>query len=615
MVACARFLLRQDLSAQSAREIRETFIWMAELFMTMTPNKNHSLPQRLADFKTLSEALDYAADGQTGINFYDGRCRLSVAMPYVILRRLAVATAQRLRALGLQRGDRVALIADTSPGFMEVFYGCQYGGFVPVPLPVSASLGNRGMYVSRLRGLLESCGASVLVSPADMLSLATEAAAGLPLAFIGSAGQLREQEPATQPLEATRPDEIAYLQYTSGSTRFPRGVMVSQRAVMANLQGIVGSAGLALRPGDRAASWLPFYHDMGLVGFVLGPMASQISVDYLSTQGFAMRPRQWLTLISENRATIAFAPPFGYELCSRRLRPGEAERFDLSCWRVAGTGAEPVRADVLERFADLLAPAGFDRKAFLPCYGLAEAALAVSFARRDVGVQTERIDRQQLELNGRAALCEEDKGSAVSTFVNCGRVLPGHELIIRNDAGQPLPEGQVGRITVRGPSLMRGYFNDPESTREVLSDDGVLDTGDLGYLRNGELYITGRRKDLLIVNGRNIWPQDLEQLVEAQPEIRSGDTITFLAPGQSEPQVVVQVECRITDNEQRQDLINRLTKLIFSDFGVRCHVELVPTHSLPRTSSGKRSRTEARQRFLQRQETTEAKMPVSVGQN
>jgi fatty-acyl-CoA synthase len=571
---------------------------MTQRYMSVTPSPNLSLAQRLADFSTLCEALDYAALGHTGVNFYDGRYRLTAVVPYAELRQEALAMAQRLHGLGLRRGDRVALVADTSPGFMEIFYGCQYAGFVPVPLPVPAGLGNRDLYITRLRGLLESCGAAVVVAPADMLPLASQAATGSAATFIGSFDDLRARCFVPAELERSRPDDLAYLQYTSGSTRFPRGVMVTQRSAMANLQGIVGASGLAVRPGDRAVSWLPFYHDMGLVGFVLGPMVSQLSADYLGTHDFAMRPRQWLKMISDNRATISFAPPIGYDLCARRMRPDEVECLDLSCWRVAGVGAEPVRPAILQHFAELMAPAGFDDRAFLPSYGLAESALAVSFARQGVGMQVDRIDRLAMERHKRAVACIGELNPS-SSYVNCGRVLPGHELVILDDADQPLHEGQIGRVKVRGPSVMLGYFGDPLSTREVLDEDGWLDTGDLGYLRDGELFITGRRKDLIIVHGRNIWPEDIEHLAERQPEVRTGDAIAFLVPGAHDPQVVVQVECRLTDPQQRAGLVDRLANLIFSDAGVQCTVQLVPLHSLPRTSSGKRSRAEACQRFLQ----------------
>ncbi|TWI56728.1 fatty-acyl-CoA synthase [Pseudomonas duriflava] len=574
---------------------------MAELYMSATLTQ-HALPQRLGDFPTLTEALDYAALGETGLNFYDGRCRLVAVISYAALRREALNMARRLHGLGLRRGDRVALIADTDYTFMELFYGCLYGGFVPVPLPIPSGLGAHDSYVKKLNGLLLSCEASAVFAPTVLLPVVQEAAASLAPLFVGAAKDFQAQAMAQVDLEPSRPDEIAYLQYTSGSTRFPRGVVVTQRAVMANLQGIIRD-GLGVRPGDRCVSWLPFYHDMGLVGFVLGPMASQLSVDYLRTQDFAMRPRQWLNLISQNRGTISFAPPFGYDMCSRRVREGEASRFDLSSWRIAGVGAEPIRAEILERFADQFAPAGFNLKAFLPCYGLAESTLGVSFSRRDTGIQIDRINRWELEHHSRAVPFDGDESKA-SIFVNCGAVLPGHRLDIRDNTGHPLPDRQIGRVTLMGPSLMSGYFCDEDSTQAVIDQDGGwLDTGDLGYLSGGELFITGRRKDLLIVRGRNIWPQDIEYLAECQPDIRPGDVIAFLVPADIEPQVVVQVQCRLTDEAQRTQLQQSLTKLINSEFGLSARVELVPPHSLPRTSSGKPSRAEAQKRFLQQMQS------------
>lgn len=326
-------------------------------------------------------------------------------------------------------------------------------------------------------------------------------------------------------LQRPVPNDIAYLQYTSGSTRFPRGVIITHREVMANLRAI-SHDGIKLRPGDRCVSWLPFYHDMGLVGFLLTPVATQLSVDYLRTQDFAMRPLQWLKLISKNRGTVSVAPPFGYELCQRRVNEKDLAELDLSCWRVAGIGAEPISAEQLHQFAECFRQVNFDDKTFMPCYGLAENALAVSFSDEACGVVVNEVDRDILEYQGKA-VAPGAETRAVSTFVNCGKALPEHGIEIRNEADIPVAERVVGHICISGPSLMSGYFGDQVSQDEIAAT-GWLDTGDLGYLLDGYLYVTGRIKDLIIIRGRNIWPQDIEYIAEQEPEIHSGDAIAFV---------------------------------------------------------------------------------------
>ncbi|QVW26081.1 fatty acyl-AMP ligase [Pseudomonas hormoni] len=553
---------------------------------------NQILAQRLADFSTLVEALDYAASGQTGMNFYDRHCHLSTSVEYATLRSNAVAIAQRLLGLKLKKGDRVALIADTHPSFVESFFACQYAGLIAVPLLLPSSLGSHRSYVDKLKGLFANCAPAAVLGLEEWLPYIREALEDTRQVFVGTVEQLGEL-PAVQTLPTVFAEDIAYLQYTSGSTRFPRGVIITQRAVMANVRGIVVD-GVGVRPGDRCASWLPFYHDMGLVGFVLAPMAAQLTVDYLQTRDFATRPGQWLKLISQNRVTVSVSPPFGYDLCTRRVRAQEKATLDLSCWRVAGIGAEPIRASVLSRFADCFLDTGFDPASFMPCYGLAESTLAVSFARR--GILVDHVDRQVLEYQLRAQKCAaDDPGSCA--FTNCGAPLPGHRVEIRNAAGLVVAEREVGQIFVQGPSVMSGYFNDPQSTQAALKDDW-LDTGDLGYLSQGELHITGRRKDLLIVRGRNIWPQDIEYLVESEPELRPGDAIVFVVPGDDVPKVVVQIQCRIREPESREHLVRTLVAKILSEFGLAADVHLVPPHSLPRTSSGKPSRAEALERFM-----------------
>jgi fatty-acyl-CoA synthase len=376
--------------------------------------------------------------------------------------------------------------------------------------------------------------------------------------------------------------------------------MITQQAVLSNLAGII-KHGVRIGPGDRCCSWLPFYHDMGLVGLVLVPTASQVSVDYLGTREFAVRPRQWLALMTRTKATISFSPPFGYDLCSRRLRPGEAAKFDLSNWRVAGVGAEMIRAESLQRFAEVLAPAGFDPTAFLVCYGMAECSLAISFAPLDEEFSVDCIDGDHLS-NYREAVPVSTDGHATGrprSFVDCGEPLPEFEVEIRDESGCVLPERRTGVIHLRGPSVMSGYFEAEEITAETLSADGWLNTGDVGYRIGAKLVITGRAKDLIIINGRNIWPQDLEYLAEQQSEVRSNDTLAFAAPGPGGIEMpVMVVQCRETDSEKRADLVTRISRLVRSELGIDCHVELVSLHTLPRTSSGKLSRSKARENYI-----------------
>ena len=334
---------------------------------------------------------------------------------------------------------------------------------------------------------------------------------------------------------------------------------------------------------------------MGLVGFVLVPMAAQVSIDYLDTREFALRPRQWLSLMTKTRATISFAPSFGYELCARRVRASDVAHYDLSNWRVAGIGAEMIRPQTLEHFAEMMEPAGFDRRAFLACYGMAECTLGISFSPLWTGFSTHYIDADHLSDNHEAVLIQ-DTGSRGRGrhFVNCGVPLPNFEIEIRDD-GKVLGDWQTGVIHLRGPSVMSGYFNLPEETGHALSDDGWLNTGDIGYMVNGVLTITGRKKDLIIIHGRNIWPQDLEHVAETQTEVRSGDAVAFSAPdANGEEMCVLMVQCRERDAQKRNALVRRLTALLRMEMGLDCYVQLVPNRSLPRTSSGKLSRAKAR---------------------
>jgi len=558
----------------------------------------------------LAAALDYAAKGLSGFNFYDGRGKLHATLSYSKLRQEAQILAKRLHSLQLERGARVAIVAETHPDFPRFFFACQYAGLTPVPLPASIHLGGHKAYVEQLRGLLEKSQASIAIAPVEFLPYLQEATKNLELKLVGTPqvfDDLEEQLVELYPLQA---DETAYLQYTSGSTRFPRGVMVSEAAVMHNLAGITRD-GLKVRQGDRCVSWLPYYHDMGLVGFVLAPLAAQLSVDYLATRDFAMRPRLWLGLMSANHGTISFGPPFGYELSSRRVRLDSAKPFDLSAWRVAGVGAETIQVEILDAFAEKLAPFGFDRKACVGSYGMAECSLAVTFAPIDLGVEIDEIDAEHLSAQQEAlpvssGTVENSSVCRTKKLVNCGIPLPGHEIIIRDDSGQILLDRKCGTIHVRGPSVMSGYFAAPAATAKVLSADGWLNTGDIGYLCNGSLMITGREKDMIIINGRNFWPQDLEFYAEQQPEIRPGDASAISVTDDDGLEAAVMVvQYRETDENKCKELSDRLTRIIREEVGINCIIELVPAHTLPRTSSGKLSRAGTQRDYLNRQKEQE----------
>ena len=339
---------------------------------------------------------------------------------------------------------------------------------------------------------------------------------------------------------------------------------------------------------------------MGLIGFLMAPLSTQLSIDYLTPRDFARRPMQWLNLISRNRGTISYSPSFGYDLSTRRGAAQIPPDLDLSCWRRAGIGGDMIRPEVLNRFADAFEPSGFDRKAFIPSYGMAEVCLAITFSPKGAGVRTDVVDRLALGQDQRAVpAVDPQDGERARRFVLCGRVLPGHALEVRDPAGTALGDREVGRIFIKGPSVMPGYFGDPEASREVLSDDGWLDTGDLGYWLAGEIVVTGRAKDLIIINGRNVWPQDIEWAIEARRVVKSGDAAAFSVDTGAGERVVVAVLARVSGAEAGEALARDVAGAVREAVAVDCDVALVPpTTGLPMTSSGKLSRARTKANYL-----------------
>jgi fatty-acyl-CoA synthase len=565
--------------------------------LAATSRGNSALARRLGDFATLAQALDYAAKGDTGFNFYSPRGELADVLPYRVLRDRALTTARRLMGLGLARGARVAVVAETGADFLAIFFGCQHAGLVPCPVPHSIHIGGKDAYIARVGGMLAAARASLAIGPADLSDHIRQAASVAGIAAVITFDQLEALPESSQALRPFGADEVAYIQYSSGSTSDPKGVLISQAAITANARGILRD-GLKVTPEDRGFSWLPLYHDMGLVGFCIAPMMGQVSIDYLATTAFARRPALWLKLMSDIGTTVAYAPSFGYELAARRIN-GEAKSLDLTRWRVAGIGGDMVRVDVLNLFTEKLAPAGFNPRAFVPSYGMAETTLAVTFSDTEAPVRVDTIDRAKAKLSGRAVPVAKDNAERVRSFVVCGRPLPGVEVEIRGEGGRVLGPREIGRIVTRGPSLMDGYFENAEATHAAIGDDGFLDTGDMGYWLDGEIVITGRAKDMILHNGRNIWPQDLEWAAERVEPLRAGDAAAFAVEGEDgEDDVVVLVQCRTLSLLEMEELRRAVAAAVHRSAGVECQIVLVPPRSLPFTSSGKLSRGAAKSRYL-----------------
>lgn len=579
-----------------------------------TPTNQGPLPLKLELFPTLTAALDYAAQGETGCNFYNLRGGLSSVLTYAEIRSRARALARKMAAR-FERGQRLAIVAETSPEFLITFFACQYAGLIPAPMPLPVNLGGKEGYLTQVRLMVEGAKAAAAIGPLSIKDFLSDA-------LVGAAGvevlSFEELSAAVSEAEATPfgPDEFCYIQYSSGSTSAPKGVIGTQASVNANLHGITRH-GLKLSADDRATSWLPLYHDMGLIGFVLAPMYGQRSVDYISTSDFVRRPLLWLRVMTDNRSTITYSPSFGYELSARRAAKAEDGALDLTALRIAGIGGDMVRPEALSLFAKAFAPVGFRANAFLPSYGMAEATLAITFTEIGAPIDVDHVDMRHYNRSGVA-----QPASAITSpdhrrgFVLCGKALPGHAVDVRDENGATLKDREVGRIFIKGPSLTPGYFSDPSATGRLYSGEW-LDTGDMGYFLGGEIVITGRAKDLIIINGRNIWPQDIEWAVEKVDGVRQGGVAAFSVDDGSGEKIVVVAERRGMSAEALSDLHREVAKTIQTAAGAPATVILAKPHSMVLTSSGKLSRAKVKQKFLLGefdQETAESEAPKALAE-
>jgi fatty-acyl-CoA synthase len=566
---------------------------MTDAVLTPTPN-DCDLPRIRARFATFNEAIDYAARSAKGLNFHDMRGELARVYSYAEMREDALAMARRLVAAGIGKEDRVALIAETGADFAALFCACVYVGAWPVPLPLPTTFGGKESFIDQLAVQLHSSDPTILLYPEEIAEMASAAAARQ--GCEAQSWQDFGQRPAPDcELPQASPDDICYLQYSSGSTRFPTGVAVTHRALLHNLYG--HSTTMELGENDRCVSWLPWYHDMGLVGCLLSLIANQVSGDYLKPDAFARRPLAWLDMISRNPGnTLSYSPTFGYDICARRIssQSNVAERFDLSRWRIAGNGADMIRPDVMQNFVNAFAPAGFKASSFTPSYGLAEAVLAVTVMPPGEGIRVELVEEERLS----GAPRDLSRPARYRAIVNCGKPLPDMEVAIRGEDGGLRGDHQIGKVWASGPSVMHSYFRNEAATDDCLQD-GWLDTGDMGYTANGYLFIVGRAKDMIIINGKNHWPQDIEWAVEQLPGFNHGDIAAFsieMENGEEAPAVLV--HCKVSDPEERVRLRDQIADKVRSVTGMSCIVELVPPRTLPRTSSGKLSRAKAKKLYL-----------------
>ncbi|WNG40454.1 fatty acyl-AMP ligase [Archangium violaceum] len=550
---------------------------------------------------TLDEALAAAARSSHGLVFVDAAERetsLSWAQVYGRARR----TAAGLQRLGVSPGERVALLLPTSPGFMDAFFGALLAGAVPVPLYPPVRLGRLDEYHRSTARMLEVSGAAVVLTDAKVrLLLGASVAAARPRLGCHTVDEVSRDEGDL--VVSVTPEALALIQFSSGSTVDPKPVALRHGHLMAQLAAL--EAELPPAPGQApvGVSWLPLYHDMGLIGCLLSAVYYPGSMVLLPPEVFLARPALWLRALSRHRGFVSPAPNFAYGLCLKRVKDAELEGVDLSAWRYALNGAEPVSLETLRRFSERFSRWGFQAGSLRPVYGLSEASLAVTFPPAGRGPHAVGVDARVLATERRVV-----DGSR--EVVSVGRPVPGFEVQVRDELGQVLPERRVGRVFVRGPSVMAGYFGLPEATQRSLDAEGWLDTGDLGFEQDGELFLTGRAKDVVIIRGANHAPQEFEECLETVEGLRTGCAVALGFTPEGEQDEALLILAEQAPGAEVEGLEERVREAVVAGTGVRPHtVRVLVPGTLPRTSSGKLRRSEALRRYL----AGELSAPKKVG--
>jgi fatty-acyl-CoA synthase len=555
--------------------------------------------QRAGMVRTLVEALRNASTVTgKGYTFLDDALAAR-EWSFADLYREAVRRGSILRTLGLEKGDRVAMIVPEGEDFILTFFGAVVAGLVPVPMYPPLALGKIDSYVESAARIIDTAKARMLVTTKQVVPVVGSLLSRTGIEDLVLTETIRTFDDAritgrVDDVEIT-PDDPCFLQFTSGSTSDPKGVVVSHANLVANATAIVRD-GLAIRESDRGVSWLPLYHDMGLIGFVIAPLLGHVPIIYIPTLTFVKRPHVWMEVVSKYRGTITFAPNFAFGLAAKRAHARKKDGFDLSCIRVLGCGAEPINAKTMRTFVEAFAPFGLRPESIMPCYGMAEATLAISFADTKTPFRSLTISRTEYEGYHLAVPYHGlDAGEGIE-LVSCGSTFRDHEVAIMGEGMKLLGEGEVGEIVVRGPSVTRGYFENPKASERLLAG-GWLHTGDLGFVYGGDLYISGRQKDLIILNGRNYYPQVFEWEVEQIDGVRRGNVVACSRPGEASEELVIVAE--VKERADRTAVAEAIRKQIHDTSGVRVRdVLLVGPGALPKTSSGKLQRSKTRQLYL-----------------
>jgi fatty-acyl-CoA synthase len=553
--------------------------------------------------RTVVQAIeDAAASTKTGYRFIEEG---SDAEPFFTnggVERASARFGGALQALGAKKGDRVALILPDNADFVFAFLGAIRAGIVPVPIYPPTGLGKLAGYLDNTLHVVARSGAKLLLTNAEIKRMLGGVAVQAPeLEKVVAVEGVRSSREELRPEKITL-DDTCFLQFTSGSTSRPKGVVLTHGNLSANVHAIM-ELGLHARYGvDTGVSWLPLYHDMGLIGFVIAPLYHLNTITFLPPLLFLKRPARWLEALSRHRGSISFGPNFAYALCVKRIKESEMKGLDLSSWRVAGCGAEPIRADNLRAFAQKFAPVGFDEKAFVCCYGMAESTLAVSFSEAGTGVHTDRVEAEALWSQGHATAAAPASPGAAE-IVECGAAFAGHEICAfattDEASATPLGDREIGELRLRGPSVTSGYYNEPELTRSAFAG-GWLRTGDLGYLADGKVHVCGRSKEVIIVNGRNYYPQDLEWEANKVEGVRKGNVIAFgtMKPANDRERVIITFETAVTEDAARTELTAEVRRAVQQALGLTVDDVLpVGTGVLPKTSSGKLQRSKARELY------------------